>query len=124
MVSTELSNTSSIFQLALGVNAVFAVLLNHYFRIRSELVSTFAAQLREHNPDFSAVGREKHVAKYLFRATIGYKVVHFFFIGCLILTLISALVSFYFLLKAALFPKELASAINSPRRYAEFDSRC
>ncbi len=106
MSSTELANTSSIFQLALGVNAVFAVLLNHYLRYKNELVRTFAARLNEYSPSFNAKGREKHIAKYLFRATIGYKVIHFYFIVCVVFALGSAAVSFYFLLRAALVPKD------------------
>jgi hypothetical protein len=110
-MNTPLSNTTSIFQLALGVNAVFAIVLNHYLRHKKEIVATVADKLKQHNAEFSVKGKERHLIKYLYRATVGYRVFHVYFLSCLLLSILSVSISFYYLLKAALHPTDEISAL-------------
>jgi len=103
---TQLQYTSSIFQLALGVNAVFAILLNQYLAVRAKLVDEFVLKLKNHNPSLSLDGKQKHLIKYLFRAMRGFRVINAYFILCVVLAVFSGGVSLYYLLQSALAPNE------------------
>jgi hypothetical protein len=103
-MTTELQYTSSIFQLAFGVNAVFALLLNHYFSLRAKLTDEFIRKLKTHNPALSLDGKQKHITKYLFRAIGGYRIFHAYFIFCIVVAIVSSGVSLCYLLQAALAP--------------------
>lgn len=105
-MSTQLQYTSSIFQLALGVNAVFAILLNQYLAVRAKLVDEFIQKLKNHNPSLSLDGKQKHLIKYLFRAMRGYRVINAYFILCVVLAVFSGGISLYYLLRSALAPTE------------------
>ncbi|ACX95805.1 hypothetical protein [Halothiobacillus neapolitanus] len=109
-MSTQLQYTSSIFQLALGVNAVFGILLNHYFSVRAQLVVDFTQKLKDHNPDISFDVKQKHLTKYLFRTMRGYRLFNTYFILCVALAVLSGGASFYYLLQSALAPAEPISS--------------
>lgn len=109
-MNTELQFTSSIFQLAFGLNAVFVVLLNRYLTLRTDLTDEFIRKLNAHNPALDLAGKRKHVTKYLFRTMVGYRAFNTFLFFCIVLALFSSGVSLYFLLKAALDPTEEISS--------------
>jgi hypothetical protein len=100
-MDVNLSNTSSIFQLAIGVNAVFAVLLNQYLNHKKRIVHLFINKIKDHKPNFSPTGKEKHIADYTFHSMPGFRLFKRFFILCSVMSSSSVLISFYCLLLGA-----------------------
>jgi hypothetical protein len=103
-VNTQLSNTSTIFQLSFGVNAVCAVLINGYLNQTRELVIAFTDKIKQHKPDFSIEGKTNRFREFLFRSMPGYRLVRRLFICSISLAVCSIIISFYYLVKAALYP--------------------
>jgi len=109
-MNVKISDTSSIFQLALGVNAVFAILLNHYLSQRNNLLKLFAEKIQEHKPDFHIAGKEDFLIKYMSNSMAGYRFFNKYFIVCAIISASSIMFSFYWLLQAAIYPTWVISA--------------
>lgn len=108
-MSTELQYTSSIFQLALGVNGVFAFLINHFLSIRNRLVTEFMAKVTQLDPNIQLSERRRYLVKYLYRSMAGYRFFHAFFLVAISVAAISGALAFYYLLRAALAPTEIIS---------------
>lgn len=104
LMDVQLSNTTAIFQLSFGLNAVCAGLINRYLSQTRDLVIDFTNKIKAHKPDFSIEGKDWRLRKFLFGAMIGYRLVRRLFIFCISLALCSVLISFYFLIKAAFCP--------------------
>lgn len=101
LMGIELQYTSSIFQLAIGLNAVFPLLSSHYSRLKREMVVIVLEELRRHEPEFASRGKEKHIENFMFDAMFGYRAFRWFTRLCMVLSMLSLLVSFGFLLEAA-----------------------
>jgi hypothetical protein len=110
-MTTQIQFTSSIFQLAFGVNAVFVILLNHYLGLKASLTEDFIRKLQELDPSLLLDGKRKHLTKYLIRAMVWYRIFNAYFLFCIALAVISCAVSVYYLLQAALVPDEKISSV-------------
>lgn len=108
-MNTELQYTSSIFQLALGVNGVFAFLINHFLSVRHNVVEGFVAKVAEHIPSSDLGQKKRYLRKFIYRSAHGYRLFYSFFIIVIALATVSGAASFYYLHRAAIHPTEAIS---------------
>lgn len=111
-MGAELINTSSIFQLSLTINAIFAVILNRYTKQRKALFTVFYNKIINTNSTFCIDGNEKILYKFLYSHVDGFKIFIRFFYFCIFLSGVSVLISFYYLVASALVPTEEISTIK------------
>jgi hypothetical protein len=107
--SIALANTTTILQLAFGLNGVIAVLINEYSRKSEHITALFIDKLRLHKPNFSIGERQERFEEYLFGSMPGYRFVRRLFVLSISLSIISIIFSFYYLIQAAINPKETIS---------------
>lgn len=103
-MSTKLSNTATIFQLAFGLNAVCAILINRYLAQRSKVISAYVDRIKVLKPEFSIDGKEESLKRVMAKAMPGYRLLKKFFVFCISLAALSLVTSFLFLLAAAIRP--------------------
>jgi hypothetical protein len=108
-MNPQLSNTSTIFQLAFALNAVCAVLVKHYINQTNDVSISLTEKLKQYKPDFLIEGRERRLWRYLFLSMPSYRFVRYLFIYSVIAAVFSVTIFFYYLLQASLYPNELMS---------------
>jgi len=57
-----LTASTSIFQLAVGVNAILPALISDFEAVRDQVAELFMRQIREHDPDFNVKECDRQAA--------------------------------------------------------------
>jgi len=108
----QLSNTSTIFQLSFGINAIFALVVNHCLKQKKDLMIIFVNKIESHEGSSSVEGKKKYFAKYLFRLLVSHRFIYNFFCFRMILASASVFASYCFHLRAAEYPSEEIPRFN------------
>lgn len=95
----DIKDTSSIFQLAFGLNAVILVIYQNSYQKRKELLDYVASEIKKH--DKNAIIENE----YILNNFPSYKKIKYLFFFFISLSFFSILCSFYFLVKAVLEPE-------------------
>ena len=95
----DIKDTSSIFQLAFGLNAVILVIYQNSYQKRKELLDYVASEIKKH--DKNAVIEND----YILNSFPSYKKIKYLFFFFISLSFFSILCSFYFLVEAVLEPE-------------------
>lgn len=95
----DIKDTSSIFQLAFGLNAVILVIYQNSYQKRKELLDYVASEIKKH--DKNAVIEND----YILNSFPSYKIIKYLFFFFIFLSISSILCSFYFLVEAVLEPE-------------------
>ena len=95
----EIKDTSSVFQLAFGLNAVILVIYQNSYQKRKELLDYVTLEIKKH---YKNVNIEN---EYILNSFPSYKKIKYLFFFFISLSFLSILCSFYYLVKAVLEPE-------------------
>ncbi len=94
----DIKDTSSVFQLAFGLNAVIMVIFKNSYQKRKEFLDYMASEIQKH------VGNSNIENQYLLNCYPPYKKIKYAFYFFIVLSISSILCSFCYLVEAALVP--------------------
>lgn len=95
----EIKDTSSVFQLAFGLNAVMMVIYNNSYQKRKELLDYVSSEIHKH------VKNTNIENEYILNSFPTYKKIKYLFFFFILLSFFSILCSFYYLVIAVVEPK-------------------
>jgi|GEM_PF-2189801 len=106
-----LDKTTSILQIAFGINFIFGYLLINFISLKEELINTFIQEITSHFPNFNLTDK-KPVVNVLLSLNKVYRVMNLLFVFSFIIAFLNTVTAFILLYKAAVSP-ELASIKQS-----------
>lgn len=95
----DIKDTSSIFQLAFGLNAVILAIYQNSYQKRKELLDYVASEIKKHDKNANIEN------DYILNSFPSYKIIKYLFFFFIFLSISSILCSFYFLVEAVLEPE-------------------